>query len=80
MSSPPVEDVIRAFASVLRRRLTRGASTKVPNLGTFTVEHVPGHIEEQEDGPETFRPPQDIVAFVPDAAASPSSPEAGDDA
>jgi nucleoid DNA-binding protein len=78
MSSPPVEDVIRAFASVVRRRLARGTSTEVPNLGTFTVEHVPGHIEEQEDGPETFRPPQDIVAFVPDANASPSHSGDGD--
>lgn len=65
MASPSAEDVIRAFVDVVRSQLTRGETVHVPDLGTFSVEHRPSELKEDDDSP-TMVPPRDEVTFTPD--------------
>lgn len=65
MSSPTAEEVIDTFIDVLRDELENGESVEVPSLGTFSVEHRPSHVE-QDNGNRRLVPPRNVVVFEPD--------------
>lgn len=64
MSSPTAEDVIDAFIEVIRDRLEEGHSVEVPTIGTFSVEHHPSELTEDE-GQRILSPPRNVVTFEP---------------
>jgi nucleoid DNA-binding protein len=66
MSTPSAQDVIDAFARVMRRKLENGETVEVPSLGTFSVEHEPSQMTENADGDSYMAPPRDVVTFEPD--------------
>lgn len=65
MASPSAEDVIDAFVDVIRDQLEKGKTVDVPSLGTFTVEHRPSEITE-DDGLRRLEPPRNVVVFEPE--------------
>lgn len=66
MKSPTAEEVIEAFARVVREQLEQGESVKVPQLGTFKVEHRPSQMKEGDTGDTYMAPPRDVVTFEPE--------------
>lgn len=62
MSSPTAEEVIDAFIDVLREQLEKGEAVEVPTLGTFSVEHRPSKVEQEEDS-RRLVPPRNVVVF-----------------
>lgn len=66
MNSPSAEDVIEAFAQVVREQLEQGNSIEVPELGTFEVEHRPSQMKEDESGESYMAPPRDEITFQPE--------------
>jgi len=66
MNPPSAEDVIEAFARVVRTELVDGESIRVPGLGTFLVEHRPSEMKDLEDDAPRMVPPRDVVQFTPD--------------
>ncbi|MFB6097893.1 MAG: HU family DNA-binding protein [Salinibacter sp.] len=65
MSSPSDEEVIDAFTDVLREKMEQGDAVEVPSLGTFSVEHRPSKVE-QDDGNRRLIPPRNVVVFDPE--------------
>lgn len=63
MSSPSSEEVIDAFVDILRDQLAESNTVEVPALGTFSVEHRPSVMDEEE---QALTPPRDIVKFEPE--------------
>lgn len=66
MKSPSAEEVIEAFARVVREQLEQGHSVEVPQLGTFHVEHHPSQMKTDETGETYMAPPRDVVTFDPE--------------
>lgn len=62
MSSASVEEILDAFADVLRHKLEKGETVKVPHLGTFSVEHERSKVV-QENNARKLLPPRDVVVF-----------------
>jgi len=67
MSSPSAQEVVRAFTAIVRDQLKDGHTVKVPDLGTFSVEHQPSEVVEDEAGNRQMRPPKNTITFDPDA-------------
>lgn len=65
MSSPTAEEVIDAFIDTLRDQLEKGEAVEVPSLGTFSVEHRPSKVEQDDDN-RRLVPPRNVVAFEPE--------------
>jgi len=65
MSSPSAEEVIDAFIDVIREQLEQGDPVEVPGLGTFSVEHRPSQVEEDNDR-RRLAPPRNEVVFEPE--------------
>ncbi|CBH24705.1 hypothetical protein containing IHF-like DNA-binding domain [Salinibacter ruber M8] len=68
MESPSAEDVIEAFTDVVQDQLDTGNAVEVPGLGTFSVEHRPSGVQE-EDGVRRLAPPRNEVVFTPEPGA-----------
>jgi nucleoid DNA-binding protein len=66
MSTPSAQEVIDAFARIMRKKLENGDTVEVPGLGTFSIEHEPSQMKENADGESYMAPPRDVVAFDPD--------------
>jgi len=66
MSPPSAQDTIDAFVRVLRRKLENGETIKVPELGTFSVEHRPSEKKKTPAGEDYMVPPRDVVHFEPE--------------
>jgi nucleoid DNA-binding protein len=62
MDSPSAEEVIDAFTEVVQAQLEAGNAVEVPALGTFSVEHRPSEVRE-EDGVRRLVPPRNVVVF-----------------
>jgi nucleoid DNA-binding protein len=67
MSSPSAKEIVSAFTTILRDQLKDGQTVEVPGLGTFSVEHQPSEVVEDEAGNRQMRPPRNSVTFDPDA-------------
>lgn len=65
MSTPSAKDVIHAFARVMREKLENGETVEVPGLGTFSIEHRPSQMKENDEGESYMAPPRDVVTFDP---------------
>ncbi len=68
MESPTAEDVIEAFTDVIQDQLDAGNAVEVPGLGTFSVEHRPSGVQE-EDGVRRLAPPRNEVVFTSESGA-----------
>lgn len=67
MSSSSAKEIVSAFTTILRDQLKDGQTVEVPGLGTFSVEHQPSEVVEDEAGNRQMRPPRNSVTFDPDA-------------
>ncbi len=67
MDSPTANNVIHAFARIVRRRLVNGESVSVPELGTFAVEHESSTLEMSDEHGPTLSPPRDVIRFRPES-------------
>jgi len=65
MDSPSAEEVIDAFTEVLQSQLEAGNTVEVPYLGTFSVEHRPSEVREEDDV-RRLVPPRNVVVFDPE--------------
>ncbi|MFB6231594.1 MAG: HU family DNA-binding protein [Salinibacter sp.] len=65
MRSSSSEEVIDAFVDILREQLAEGNRVEVPGLGTFSVEHRPSTLDDED---ETMTPPRIEVCFDPESA------------
>jgi nucleoid DNA-binding protein len=63
MSSSSSEEVIDAFIDIVREQLAEGNRVEVPRLGTFSVEHRPSTLDDED---ETMTPPRTEVRFDPE--------------
>lgn len=70
MPSQSPQDILRAFARAARQKLAQGAAVRVPELGTFTVEHRRSRLTERDDGTVALAPPRDEVRFSPETDAA----------
>lgn len=66
MESYSFEEVTKALAAVVRRRLVEGDPVELPGIGTLEVRHERSTVVEREDGEMALQPPNDHVAFTPD--------------
>lgn len=60
------DEVVDALAATLRDGLEAKRSLHVPGLGTFSVDHHPSQMEQQEDGRVTMKPPHNEIVFTPE--------------
>ena len=60
------DEAVAALAEVVRQALARGEEVRVPELGTFHVEHRPSTPAEQPDGTVLMQPPRNEIIFTPD--------------
>ena len=68
MESPSADDVIDAFTETVKQQLSAGNAVAVPGLGTFSVEHRPSAVQNEEDV-RRLVPPRDEVVFTPEQDA-----------
>mgnify|MGYP006278337285 CR=1 FL=1 len=66
MSTPSAKKVIGAFAQIMREKLENGETVQVPSLGTFSIEHQPSQMQENENGESYMAPPRNVVSFDPE--------------
>ena len=55
-----------ALVEHIRQALERGESVHVPDLGTFSIEHRPSHVEKGPEGEQVMHPPRNTIVFTPD--------------
>jgi nucleoid DNA-binding protein len=65
MESYSFEQVAKALATVVRRRLVRGDAVELPGVGTLDVRHERSTTIERESGETMLHPPSDHVVFTP---------------
>jgi len=67
MASSLQEQVMTVLIEEIRRTLREGKSVNIPELGTFSVLHVPSRIETTDDGSQMISPPRDSITFTPES-------------
>jgi len=66
METPSHSDVEAALAKIVRRKLVRGESVKLPGIGRLDVRHERSTIEERAPDETILQPPKDHVTFTPE--------------
>jgi len=69
MPHASAEDVIHAFARVIRDTLEAHEPIHVPGLGSFGIDHQQSQMIETEEGEAKMAPPRDTISFTSEDAA-----------
>lgn len=59
------QNVADALAKIVRRKLVRGETVELPDVGTLEVRHERSTVEERATGETVLQPPKDHVVFTP---------------